>query len=102
MRSTWFKGHNGLMDDEVLYIPKPFYRSDRTTYPVEFGYPENLDTEVFFESSSQISDPIQKGIGGKKGESMNIGKLDYLIYKVLEGGTKGCIFQRSFQMLYLH
>ena len=85
VRSTWVKGHNFLMDDEVLYIPTPFYRSDSTTYPVEVGYPESLGTGVFFESSRQLSDLIQKGIGEQKGESMKIGELDYLSYKGVEG-----------------
>jgi hypothetical protein len=85
VRSTWVKGRNFLMDDEVLYIPAPFYRSDSTTYPVEIGYPESLGTGVFFESSSQLSDLIQKGIAEKEGESMKIGELDYLSYKGVEG-----------------
>lgn len=102
VRSTWVKGHNFLMDDEVLYIPTPFYRSDSTTYPVEVGYPESLGTGVFFESSRQLSDLIQKGIGEQKGESMKIGELDYLSYKGVEGHFWVYVPKVFPNVVYLH
>ena len=86
VRSTWVKVYNGHMNDEVLYIPTPFYRSDSTTYPVEVGYPGSfLGTGVYFESFDQMAFGFQKGISEQKGESMKIGELDYLSYKGVEG-----------------
>lgn len=102
VRSTWVKDHNRMMYDEVLYIPKPFYCSDSTSYPVEVGYPESLGTGVFFESSSQLSDLIQKGIADSKGESMKIGELDYLSYKGIEGHFYICVPKVFPNVVYLY
>lgn len=102
VRSTWVNGRNFLMDDEVLYIPTPFYRSDSTTYPVEVGYPESLGTGVYFESFNQMASEFQKGISEQKGESMKIGELDYLYLKGIGGHFYVYVPKVFPNVVYLH
>jgi hypothetical protein len=103
VRKTWVNGYQFFMGDEVLYIPRPFYQSGITTYPVEVGYPDSfLGTGVYFESFDQMAFGFQKGISEQKGESIKIGELDYLSYKGVEGHFWVYVPKVFPNVVYLH
>ena len=85
VRNTWVKVYNGYMNYEVLYIPKPFYRSDSTPYPIDVRFPQSLGIGIYFESVEDMAPRYQKGILEGVGVPTKIGEFDYLTYKNIEG-----------------
>lgn len=85
VRNTWVKVYNGYMNYEVLYIPKPFYQSDSTPYPIDVRFPQSLGIGIYFESVEDMAPPYQKGILDGVGVPTKIGEFDYLTYKNIEG-----------------
>jgi len=102
VRRTWVKGYNGYMNDEVLYIPKPFFRTDSTPYPIDVRYPVSIGVGIYFESLDEMAPKIQKGILEGEGVPTRIGEFDYLTYKNIDGHYRIDVPKVFPNIVYLH
>ena len=102
VRSTWVKVYNGYRNYEVLHIPKPFFRTDSTPYPIDVRYNESLGLGIYFESLDDMTPRIQKGILEGEGIPKKIGEFDYLTYKNIEGHYRIDVPKVFPNLVYLH
>jgi hypothetical protein len=90
------------MNDEVLYIPKPFLRTDSTPYPIDVHYPVSIGVGIYFESLDDLAPKIQKGILEGEGVPTRIGEFDYLTYKNIDGHYRIYVPKVFPNLVYLH